>query len=477
MESNEDASLPSIVVPGPEVREKIDKFAGRLSTREKRDADEMVAKVLASPKRDAFVFLDSSHVFYPYFLSKLSEYRQHPERAPESKEAKAGAASSSSAPPGGPASPTAAQASTTVTTRVNGYVRTEGGSGAHHSDPKREELLRQTEQEARRYLQDPFPNYYSLDLKAGTVDVPALLMDVITCTAQYVAKYGEPFLSTVQSRQKHNPTFRFLQPDDVRHGVFKGLVASYKRILASDPETTETRLENLQKPEYVLETVCSEKTKYAQAALARRKAALLTDDELRAKLHWATFKVVKSFTLSDLMLDGPVPERRAPADAVAAKAKPKPEAPPAPAATPSAPPVASEGSGPAPTTIQPPGGAPTFTPVFMSSELVTSTTTDDPTGAPSGGSSHRHGGRHHHQRTHGMVEVVEDYTPQAVAPVRRGVDYFVDAETGEKLRAEDVGSGGAGVGGGQPVELKRDRESYGLASEDEVAREIRRRTG
>ncbi|KAG5502871.1 hypothetical protein JKF63_04641 [Porcisia hertigi] len=298
---NEEA-LPTIVVPGPELREKVDAFAARLSALDRRKADEMVAKLLASSKRNQFLFVDTSHIFYPYFLSRLTEFRQHPELRPQ----KPGDQKNSDGAGGGEKGSTAA-----TTTKAGTITRTVGGTVSAENDPQREELLRQTEAEARRYLEDPFPNHFSLDQKAGTVDVTALLMDVLSTTAQYTAKYGDKFLSAVQGKQRHNPIFHFLHEGDVRHAMFCKLVDSYRRILTFDEEETETRLENLKLPSYLLDTVCEEKKKYAKAALARRRAALLTDDELRGRLQWTLFSVVKTFRLSDLQLDGPVPETAA----------------------------------------------------------------------------------------------------------------------------------------------------------------------
>ncbi|KPI87265.1 hypothetical protein ABL78_3660 [Leptomonas seymouri] len=369
---NEEA-LPTIVVPGPELREKVDAFAARLSGLDRRKADEMVAKLLASSKRNQFLFVDTSHIFYPYFLSKLTEYRQHPELRPQ----KASEQSAGEATAGGSDSGAAAA----TTTKAGAITRTMGGTAGVESDPEREELLRRTEAEARRYLEDPYPNHFSLDLKGGTIDVTAFLMDVLTTTAQYTAKYGDRFLSTVQTKQRHNPLMHFLQEEDVRHSTFLKLVESYRRVLNFDEDEVESRLESLESKSYLLETVCEEKKKYAKAALARRRAALLTDEELRGRLQWTLFSVVKTFRLSDLQLDGPVPETAAskkhrttavpaaPAQAPSPDANTDPTAPPSTAPPSAAVPPAAVRD----TTLRPPGGVPAFSPVYMSTSLVKGT--------------------------------------------------------------------------------------------------------
>ncbi|EPY37130.1 hypothetical protein STCU_00167 [Strigomonas culicis] len=312
----------------------------------------MIAKLLATNRRNEFIFVESSHIFYPYFLSMLTEFRAHPEKRPQKTGKTEGTAA---------AAPTTAAAATATATRMttgaDGVVRTEGGTAP--KDAKREELIWRMEQEARRYLDDPFPSHYALDLKEDTIDLPPFAMDLMALTAQYSAKYGELFLRSVEAKQKRNPNFRFLQDGDVRHGVLQQLVEAYRRILAFDPDATETRLEQMGERHYVLDTVVAEKTKYAQAALARRQAALLTDDQLRATLNWSAFKVVKAFSLNDLLLDGVVPPTATSHQRHAAVRLAPPPPPSVAAATEPA------GGG---------GAPPSFAPVFMSANLLSGTT-------------------------------------------------------------------------------------------------------
>ncbi|RNF19976.1 putative splicing factor 3 subunit [Trypanosoma conorhini] len=367
--ATEDDATPGIIAPGPELRAKIEKSAASLAKRDKRKAEEMMAKVLASPKREEFLYFEMTHVFYPFFLQRLNEYRAHPELIPtdEKKEQAQGTAA-------------AAAVTATTTIKAGGIVRREGGTAARH-DPKRDEALRQAEVEAQRYLEDPFPNRYSLDLLHGTINMPALTLSYMTCTAQYVAKYGERFLKEILGRYRNNAAFRFLLSEDVRHSVFLKLVESYRLILNYDPDEVEDRLERYRSAQEILNTICEEKVKYAKAAIARRKAALLTDEELRDRLEWNVFTVVQQFSLSDLGLDGPMPQ------SAAAHRRQLPEvanggstleAPTLSTAAAAAAPMSEVPAGP-PRMLRPPEGVmapPTFTPTFISSSLVTST---DPT--------------------------------------------------------------------------------------------------
>lgn len=331
-DTNSASSPPTIIIPGPELAHKINQFASKLSTFDKRHAEELIAKTLASPKRNKFLYIEPSHVFYPYFLQKLTEYRQDPSLRLEKGEKKKGAgdgevgkseeapshpttASSSSAPTGSSSSSSTngkaggMKGSMTTTTTPGGRIQVQGGTTVT-DDPVREALLQKVEEEARKYEHDPHPPRYRLNLEEGTLEVPPLILELISLTAQYVAKYGAPFLEGLQAKQQrlNSVSFQFLDDKDPRHELFTSLVESYRLILeATDDANTEERLvDHLHHREYVEEMI-REKMKYIQATLARRQAALLTDDILRQRLQWSYFEVVQTFTLSDLTLDGPVP--------------------------------------------------------------------------------------------------------------------------------------------------------------------------
>lgn len=323
---------PSIIIPGPELAHKINQFASKLSTFEKRKAEEMMAKTLASQKRNKFLYIEPSHIFYPYFLQKLTEYRQNPSLRVEKEEKKQGGSGGEGERGGGSSqqrprsaadstghstsekgkesgSKDSSKITTTTTTTSGGRIQVQGGSTIT-DDPIREALLRKVEEEARKYEQDPHPPRYRLNLEDGTLEVPPLAMELISLSAQYVAKYGNAFLEALQAKQQrfNSVSFQFLDEKDPRHPLFSSLVATYRLILgATDDAQTEARLVDQLGDRGYVEHMISEKMKYVKATLARRQAALLTDEVLRQKLQWSYFEVVHTFTLSDLLLDGPTP--------------------------------------------------------------------------------------------------------------------------------------------------------------------------
>ncbi|PWV08125.1 hypothetical protein C3747_93g17 [Trypanosoma cruzi] len=116
--ATEDDTTPGIIAPGPELRAKIEKSAASLAKRDKRKAEEMMAKVLASQKREEFLYFEMTHVFYPFFLQKLNEYRAHPELIPtdEKKDPSQGKTTTTAPTTNGNAVTTQGAASTLTTT-------------------------------------------------------------------------------------------------------------------------------------------------------------------------------------------------------------------------------------------------------------------------------------------------------------------------------------------------------------------------
>lgn len=299
MEKADDVPSPTtIIVPGPELLPSIDRFAEKLSTLERQKADDYARRILASPKREKFLFIDPSHYLYPYFLQKLTEFREKGASARSGKEKGTGVSPTGSS----------AQSSFSCFSTEDGMIRKEGGS-MRADDPAHLERVKELERVARKYEQDPHPSHYRLDLAEGTLKVTSDAIELIILTAQYVSKYGEPFLSELQAKTRNDAgsKFHFLFDSSPHHCIFSSLVKSYERILNANDEETETRLVDQLGSEAFVRTMLDEKFQYVKASLARRQVALLTDDELQQRLQWAHFVVVQTYTLADLNLDGPVP--------------------------------------------------------------------------------------------------------------------------------------------------------------------------
>lgn len=318
----------AVILPGPELRDKINVFASELSTRDNKKAERLIAKLLASQQRKKYGYVDPSHVFYPYFLQQLTEYRRNPAaRVKRKKEggAAAGEEGESSSPataadgqPKGAGvegnnKTSTSSTTTTITTTMNsrGLVEVRGGTvGGGEEASEHAKRLQRLEEEARRYQDDPFPPRYSLDLQDGTLEVAPVALELISLTAQYAAKYGADFLQAVQAKQDRTRSvaLQFLNEGDPRHQLFMGLIASYTRILEADDGETEERLVDKFGSAAFVRDLVQEKIRYVKAALARRTAELLTDETLKQRLQWNYFQVLHTFRLSDLLLDGAIPD-------------------------------------------------------------------------------------------------------------------------------------------------------------------------
>jgi hypothetical protein len=423
-------------IPGPKLEINIKKAALMLAKKEKRDADALVQKLLAS-NRDMVAFLDPADVWHPYFLTVLAELRSDEARRDELAEhlklSKASEAGQSAAAAG------AAQV-----------------AAAAAANKAKAEELRAAAASAKQHTVDPCPPLHRLQLAVG-VEVPALMMDVMKVTAQFAAKFASTnFLETVARKQRLNNTFRFLHAEDPRHASFCGLVQAYRAVLEASEADTEERLERLVSEKFVV-ALAAEKTAYQKANVARKKAALLTDDELRRRLDWDYFVVVHTFDYSDLGVAKPTPV--APAAAVAV--------------VPGAPVIATSNN----SFIAPPAGSANFVAppsgraqqVFMSSALLSGKTGDAPKRGPPPAVA---------------AAVVDDsYQVTHTAPQRgAAITMYHDSSSGQLVPAAHLnqhmsvaGSNMDAHAAERELERKRQREGNNLASDAEYERNMQLR--
>lgn len=297
------SDLEGIAKPGPELAEHIRRVAASLSKKSVADAQMMMNKVISTARRDQFLFFEVTNIFHPYFLSVLNDMRNNPALADEvrakAEEAKASTTTSTTAAATAPSSATVAAATASSAVVVPA------------------KLLRTVQEEAFQQIEDPHPLLYTLDLSQRN-ELSHAQFSIMSVTAQYAAKFGAAFLDAVQQTQVARATssssgssshsvggagnFKFLHPDDPWHYPFLKLVTAYATIVQSDPEAVEERLEAWSTKEGFLAT-CDAKRAFLAAEIARRKAALLTDDDLRQRLEWDVFEVVKSFSIAQLGLE------------------------------------------------------------------------------------------------------------------------------------------------------------------------------
>lgn len=454
--------MSGIVPPGPELEPKIKVIAAKLSKMTKSAADDLVKKLLSSARAAEVFFVDPSDMFYPYFLQQLTLFRSDTKLA----DAALLAAKEKEA--------TGAASAPVVSTTAAGRTQRSGGNVS-------EEVLRQIEGEAKQCTKDAHPDIFDVN-RDGTVECYPKAFNLMSVTAQYVAKYGQPFLNAVRRKHADSDAFKFLKADDPRYVVFKELEVAYQTILCSTDEEAEERLERYSSPDQFLK-ICEAKAQFMRGEIARKKASLLTDDELRRRLEWDAFTVVQSFTIKDLGLN-------------ASSFLTSTAAPAVDSSRFLAPPQAVHHS-PAERSryVAPPAGVQTQA-TFMSSTLVRSA--DPSLSSLSSGSSsvsaYPRPPQASSSHSGGLPPVApylqppprttpssadDSYQTRTAYTHRPAIEHFVDPETGERLPINRAHEYGAAQGAAAVDTTKRAREESAaqLASDEEYGRNVLSRLG
>jgi hypothetical protein len=448
--------MSGIIPPGPELQPKVQLVAAKLSKLAKNQADDFVKKLLNSPRAPEVFFADPKDMFYPYYLEQLNLFRNNTSMADAfiaaAQKEKEAATKATTAPPTANAeAPTVT--SVTVSLSASGSVMRSGGN-------VNDELLRGIEQDAKLCAEDPHPDVYTINRDHHAVEILPKHLSFMSATAQYAAKYGPIFMEAVRRKHGEDESFRFLRMDDPRHLVFKELELAYQTILCSTDTEAEDRLELYQSKTSFFK-LCEDKSKFLRAEIARKKAALLTDDELRRRLEWDAFSVVQSFSAKDLGLE---------AKAAAAAA--------APAAVDAgrylAPPTASTQSFMNASLLKPSDSAP-------SAHLQECSTSRYPQ-PPSRYPQPPQPAAPRYLQPPTSVPVVEDYQLRTAAPSSSGanaMEYFMDAATGQRVHVSELKDhASAAIREGREGEGKRPREEGAmLAHDDEYERNVLRRVG
>ncbi|CUF14266.1 Hypothetical protein, putative [Bodo saltans] len=457
--------MSGIIPPGPELQPKVQLIAAKLSKLAKNQADDFVKKLLNSPRASEVFFADPKDMFYPYYLEQLNLYRNNTAMADamiaaaqKEKDAAATKASATSA-----SHDVSATTSVSVSLSASGTVVRNGGN-------VNEEVLRNIEQDAKMCAEDPHPDVFTINRDRHAVEILPKHLSFMSVTAQYAAKYGPSFMEAV--RRKHGEDesfrfFRFLRMDDPRFLIFKELEVAYQTILCSTDVEAEDRLE-LYQGNSTFFKLCEDKSRFLRAEIARKKAALLTDDELRRRLEWDAFSVVQTFSAKDLGLE---------AKAAAAAA-----APAAPVAVDTgrylAPPTAATQTFMNAALLKPSDSAPTSHLQEGNRYPQPPSRYPQPPSAPSPAPS---GGPRFLQPPTAVAPVVEEgYQLRTAVPTSSGaMEYFLDPTTGQRVHVSELKDhASASIREGREGEGKRPREEGAmLAHDDEYERNILRRVG
>ena len=174
----------------------------------------------------------------------------------------------------------------------------------------------ESEKEAasKQQIEPPPPKQYALQHPwVAPVD-----LDIIRCSAQFVARNGQKFLAGLAQREQQNPQFAFLKPSHHLFSYFASLVDAYTKCLLPQKETLDALKETVNDRQGLMAKVRRRMMYERQQLHQRKEKETKTQEERRVmmSLEWTDFHVVETidFTPEDerLPLAAPIDFKSAP---------------------------------------------------------------------------------------------------------------------------------------------------------------------
>ncbi|TVU22564.1 hypothetical protein EJB05_32274 [Eragrostis curvula] len=285
-------TLPiGIIHPPPDIRVIIEKTATFVA----KNGPEFERRIISLNQGNAkFNFLQPSDPYHAYYQHRVSELAA----APPGADAPAGGE-----PDGGPsAAPDgAAPAPADGTAPVDGAPA--GDAKPDHSAPFR--LLPPT-----KVLVPPKAELYTVRLPEG---ITGEELDIIKLTAQFVARNGKNFLTSLAQRESNNMQFHFIRPTHSMFPFFTSLTDAYSRVLRPE-EGVPALLKELREGSKDLTTVLERCLNRLEWDRSQEQARQLAEDEIEQErlqmsmIDWHDFVVVETIDFADDEYEGlPVP--------------------------------------------------------------------------------------------------------------------------------------------------------------------------
>ncbi|KAF2358106.1 Splicing factor 3A subunit 1 [Trinorchestia longiramus] len=121
-------------------------------------------------------------------------------------------------------------------------------------------------------------------------------LDVVRLTAQFVARNGRQFLTTLMNREQRNPQFDFLRPQHSLFLYFTKLLEQYTKVLIPHKDLLKKLAKEAQCSKEVYKQV-QERVEWArhQAALKKKEEEALEKERLEyTSIDWHDFSVVET---------------------------------------------------------------------------------------------------------------------------------------------------------------------------------------
>jgi splicing factor 3A subunit 1 len=254
-----------IIYPPPEVRSIVDKTATFVARNGPEFEEKIRQNEIQNPK---FNFLNQNDPYHAYYQHKVKEIAEGkgPEMPPP--------ISSSIHPP-------------------------QAQPNANQTLPNLQKLSLTTKDtqskiiEQMIILKDPPPEFQYI------IDAPSIMpldIDVIKLTAQFIARNGRPFLTSLMSKEQRNPMFDFLKPQHSHFSYFNRLVDQYTKILLPPRDLVDKMRKEVGNPFGILKDVAYrvEWDRVQQREKAKEEEQAERERVAYAQVDWHDFVVVET---------------------------------------------------------------------------------------------------------------------------------------------------------------------------------------
>uniref|UniRef100_A0A8D9DQP7 Splicing factor 3A subunit 1 n=1 Tax=Cacopsylla melanoneura TaxID=428564 RepID=A0A8D9DQP7_9HEMI len=245
-------AIVGIIYPPPEVRNIVDKTAYFVA----RNGPEFESKIcqneIGNPK---FNFLNPGDPYHAYYQHRVRDIREG-----KVKEAPA------------PAAPKALTSAT---------------------QQKQQELLKQVATEQPFVPKDPPKEF---EFVADPPSISALDLDIVKLTAQFVARNGRGFLTSLMQKEQRNFQFDFLRPQHSLFQYFTKLLEQYTKILIPPKDMMFRLKDEASSTAAILEEVKyrADYLRYQEAQRKQEEARVEKDRVAYAQIDWHDFVVVET---------------------------------------------------------------------------------------------------------------------------------------------------------------------------------------
>lgn len=259
-----DKAVVGFIYPPPEVRNIVDKTANFVA----RNGPEFEARIRQNEQNNPkFNFLNPGDPYHAYYQHKVNECRSGKSGDKEVPQRDLSISGLSRLP-------------TTVS------------SVSVAQQQKQQELLRSAVLEAT-VPKEPPPDF---EFIADPPSISAFDLDVVRLTAQFVARNGRQFLTTLMNREQRNNQFDFLRPQHSLFQYFTRLLEQYTKVLIP-PKDLMKRLadESASAPSVMKQVRVRVDWERHQAAVRRKEEEEAERERLEyAAIDWHDFSVVET---------------------------------------------------------------------------------------------------------------------------------------------------------------------------------------